>query len=316
MTVDTPLLFIVFNRPAETSQVFSAIQKVRPAKLYIAADGPRQGREDDALNCARVREIVSNITWPCQVKTLFRDSNAGCRLGVSGAIDWFFENEEEGIILEDDCLPDETFYTFCRQLLERYRDDMRVYAICGRNPVGSIDIKESYLFSRFFKEWGWASWRRAWVSRNLDKDVYDKAAAENLFERTLSNLAIAQYTQQTNRSVHYSNHNTWDFQWTFNIMAQNGLVIVPRLNLVDNIGLDTGVHFGTNPKIIRQLYKVAVQPMPLPLIHPSFVFADTKYDEDCFFKIHPYLLPKPYTLSQRIMDSLKFRLGRLFNAGR
>jgi hypothetical protein len=311
MAAHTPILLIVFNRPAETQQVLNAIRNIQPAQLYIAADGPRPDRPDDIENCAKVREIVSNVSWPCTVKTLYREKNLGCMLGVSGAIDWFFENEEEGIILEDDCVPNPSFYSFCIQLLEKYRQDKRIYAICGRNPMGTTSINESYLFSRFFKEWGWASWRRAWQQRNLGKENFDRAVKEAVLERTLNDVPMARYTLQTNESVHYSGHNTWDYQWLFNILSQNGLVIVPRVNLVENVGLNSGVHFGDNPNIIRSLYKVDTEAIEKDLVHPAFVFADTRFDQQCFYAIHPYLLPKKQPLLQKVRDSILYRTRKL-----
>lgn len=316
MALLTPILFIVFNRPEATAEALEAIRKVQPAKLYIAADGPRPGREDDKLNCAKVKEIVSNINWPCQVKTLYRETNLGCMLGVSGGIDWFFENEEAGIIVEDDCVGSTAFFQFCQQLLVTYQYDERVQAICGRNPLGKYDIEESYLFSRFFKEWGWASWRNRWQKRDLGKAAFDNAERENLFARTLANAPMASYVADTNRSVHYTGHNTWDYQWVFNILSQNGLVAVPAVNLVNNVGLETGVHFGTNPNIQRNLYEVDTHSLAFPLKHPSFVFADNVFDNMCFAKLHPYYLPKQYSLAQRLKDSLVYRIKRLFGVAK
>ena len=311
MAAHAPILLILFNRPTETQQVFDAVKKIQPAQLYIAADGPRPNRPDDIANCAQVRQIVSKVDWPCTVKTLYREQNLGCMLGVSGAIDWFFENEEAGIILEDDCVPHPSFYSFCIQLLEKYRADERIYAICGRNPMGSTAINESYLFSRFFKEWGWASWRRAWQHHNLGKENFDAVVNENVLERTLNNAPMARYTKKTNESVHYRQHNTWDYQWLLNILSQNRLVIVPRVNLIDNVGLETGVHFGDNPTIIRNIYNISATSIEENLVHPKFVFADSRYDKDCFYTIHPYLLVKEYSLSQRIKDSIKYRIKSL-----
>ena len=312
MAISTPLLFIVFNRPEATLESLEAIRKAQPAKLYIAADGPRPGREDDEQNCTKVRQIVKNIDWPCQVKTLFRETNLGCKDGVSRSIDWFFENEEEGIILEDDCVAAPAFFVFCQSLLKKYKNDDRIYAICGRNPMGEVNIEESYLFSRYFKEWGWASWRNRWQKRDLDKEIFDKAVSEQLFERVLNDKNMAKYLYDTNYSVHYQGHNTWDYQWLFNILSQNRLVVVPKVNLVGNVGLSSGVHFGTNPNIIQSLYEVPVSDLSLPLVHPTFIVADLQFDKACFYKIHPYFLPKKYSIAQRIKDSVIYRAKKLF----
>ena len=160
-TFTTPVLFLIFNRPDTTKQVFSAIQKARPPRLYVAGDGPRPEQSNEAEICEIVRSIATNVDWDCEVKTLFRDHNFGCRLAVSQAISWFFENEPEGIILEDDCLPSQSFFWFCQELLEDFRNDKQVGAICGFYS-NELDYKPSasYFFSRYMRVWGWAGWRR------------------------------------------------------------------------------------------------------------------------------------------------------------
>ncbi len=159
----SPVLFLVFNRPDSTRKVFDAIRSARPPKLYITADGPRPDRPAEAKLCSEVRAIASAVDWPCEVKTLFRESNLGCKAGVSSGITWFFSHEDEGIILEDDVLPVPTFFNFCDEMLERYRDDARVSMISGCNLISNhFSPKQSYFFSRYNLIWGWATWRRAW----------------------------------------------------------------------------------------------------------------------------------------------------------
>ena len=161
MNLTSPVLFLIFNRPKTTEQVFSAIKKAQPPRLYIAADGPRSEYSTDSESCDMVRSIATNVDWDCEVKTLFRDQNLGCRLAVSQAISWFFENELEGIILEDDCLPSQSFFWFCQELLELFRNDKRVGAICGfySNEL-DYSPSASYFLSRYMRVWGWAGWRR------------------------------------------------------------------------------------------------------------------------------------------------------------
>ena len=162
-SVNTPVLFLIFNRPETTEIVFSVIRKAEPPRLYVAADGPRPDYPNDAESCEIVRAIATDVNWDCKVKTLFRDQNLGCKLAASKAIDWFFEQELEGIILEDDCLPDQSFFWFCQELLGKYRDDTRIMHIGGTNfQFGKERTKYSYYFSRYAHVWGWASWRRAW----------------------------------------------------------------------------------------------------------------------------------------------------------
>ena len=159
----TPILFLVFNRLETTKQVFDVIRLGKPERLYIAADGPRLERVGEAEKVQSVQDyVLSNIDWDCEVKTLIREQNLGCRKAVSNAIDWFFEHEEAGIILEDDTVPDPSFFQFCQELLEYYWEDERVMSIVAPNIQGALNLEQSYLFSRYSLFWGWATWRRAW----------------------------------------------------------------------------------------------------------------------------------------------------------
>lgn len=158
----SPVLFLVFNRPDVTQRVFDAIRQARPPKLYVAADGPRKDKAGEAERCKAVQNIVSMVDWPCEINKLIRDENLGCKIAVSGAIDWFFRQEPEGIILEDDCLPHPDFFLYCDELLEKYRDDERVGLISG-TALGDIRAKnfisgdEDFIFNRYPSIWGWAS---------------------------------------------------------------------------------------------------------------------------------------------------------------
>ena len=161
---DVPILFLVFNRPETTHQVFEAIKKQRPKYLFVAADGARTDKEGEAAKCEEVRKLIlENINWACEVKTLFRNENLGCGLAVSQAITWFFEQVEEGIILEDDCLPSGSFFSFCSVLLERYRNDEKVFMIGGFSLLPeNTKSKYDYFFNTFGGIWGWATWKRSW----------------------------------------------------------------------------------------------------------------------------------------------------------
>ena len=174
-SVHTAVLFLVFNRPETTKQVFEAIRQAKPPRLYVAADGAREGKPGESERVEQVRQIATEVDWPCEVKTLFRDKNLGCKQAVSSAIDWFFDNEEQGIILEDDCLPHPDFFTFCETLLKRYATDERVWVITGDNfQDGQKRGDGSYYFSRYNHVWGWASWRRAWSKRDMSIKFWPK----------------------------------------------------------------------------------------------------------------------------------------------
>src|SRR4051812_29566436 len=172
----TPVLFVIFNRPETTRQVFEAIRTAKPSRLYIAADGPRKNKPGEDQKCQEAREIVKAVDWDCEVKTLFSKENLNCGRGPATAFTWFFEHEEEGIILEDDCLPTQSFFRFCQELLERYRYDYRVMHIGGNNFLNGWqrDQDYSYYFSLSGHIWGWATWRRAWQMFDYKLSLYEK----------------------------------------------------------------------------------------------------------------------------------------------
>jgi hypothetical protein len=231
--VDSPVLFIVFNRPESTRRVFERVGRARPPRLYIAADGP-QNTSDREL-CDQVRSVKDSVNWPCEVKTWYRDDHYGSDKGVSAAINWFFENEPEGIILEDDCLPEEPFFAFCDELLERYRDDNRIMHICGINPMGKWDLEPyAYFFSRNATTGGWATWRRAWQLNNFNGARYEAIRQHGYFDEYFPTRrertrwfrifdSLAESTDPQER---------WRDKWAFSRFIQSGLSIVPRESLV------------------------------------------------------------------------------------
>jgi hypothetical protein len=236
--LNTAVLFLVFNRPSTTKQVFEAIQKAKPPRLYIAADGPREARDNEEQKVKSVRDyIMSNIDWKCDVKTLFREQNLGCKIAVSGAIDWFFENEEMGIILEDDCLPSQSFFWFCEELLEMYNYDMRIGQISGDNFQKGIKRGEGdYYFSIYNHIWGWASWASRWKNYDVSLKSFDSSIfIENIF----SDKKTISYWKQIFASMKQQKINTWDYQWTFAIWKNKQLTVLPNINLIQNIGFGT-----------------------------------------------------------------------------
>ncbi len=243
------VLFIIFNRPDTTARVFEEIKLARPPRLYIAADGPRASRAGEELLCKQARHIATQINWDCDVKTLFNDANAGCKNAVAGAITWFFENEEEGIILEDDCLPDNSFFRFCDVLLSRYRQDERVKHIAGGNfQHGKKWGDASYYFSSLTHIWGWASWRRVW--KDYDKELSKYTA--NDVVKTLTALyndeEITTDWVNNFKAVKAHEVDTWDYQLIFTNFFNNGLCIIPNVNLISNIGFGHDATRTTNPQ--------------------------------------------------------------------
>ncbi len=234
---DVPILLIIFNRPETTREVFEKIRIIKPKVLYIAADGPRKNRESDTIKCNEAREVTEKIDWKCHIKRLYRKDNLGCGRAVSGALNWFFKNVENGIILEDDCLADESFFEFSETMLQKYKKYADVMHISGDNFFDqSQKNKNSYLMSSYPHVWGWATWRRAWNKYDFK---IKKWSGKNLIQKIKSirgNLWNKFYWTAMFDSVLYKANDTWDFQWVYAMMENNGLSIFPGVNLVTNIG--------------------------------------------------------------------------------
>lgn len=248
----TPVLFIIFNRPDTTEKVFAEIRKYRPAKLFIAADGPRENKLGEKEKCEQARKITENIDWPCKVKRLYRKKNLGCKYAVSGAIDWFFENVEEGIILEDDCLPNSSFFTFCEQMLKLYKDDNEVMCISGDNFMPKHMQKDAgHYLSRYVHVWGWATWRRAW--QKYEADIEDWKISLNKSFLDKFDFLEKVYWSNNFDLVGRKFLDTWDYQLVYMIFNNQGKVVIPNKNLVQNIGFrKDGAHTNT---IISSFYK-------------------------------------------------------------
>lgn len=234
----TPVLFMVFNRIETTKQVFDVIRCIKPSSFYIAADGPRKSKENEDKKCKEVREfIITHIDWPCEVKTLFREENLGCGHAISSAITWFFTNVEKGIILEDDCVPSLSFFSYCETLLEKYKNNENIFHISGHNPFTiSKDVKESYYFSPYQHCWGWATWKRAW-----DHYSYGINHTEELFDNRKTRKRVGgkiacDYWARIFTRMEKHEIDTWDYQWTYAILKNQGICINPKNNLVKNIG--------------------------------------------------------------------------------
>ena len=247
----TAVLFLVFNRPDTTRQVFEAIRKAKPSRLYVAADGPREGKLGEVERVDEVRTIATGVDWPCEVKTLFRDKNLGCKYAVSGAITWFFEQEEHGIILEDDCLPSPSFFKFCEIMLDKYCENKSVWMINGFNPRQPGISSSEYFISQNPSVWGWASWRDRWMHYAVDMDYSRK----ELYRST--GLKLPDYVIRHYDSAFYDTASgkidTWDYQLSFLILKNNGYVIKSFANLVSNIGV-----YGTHSNTLKPNHNVSV----------------------------------------------------------
>jgi hypothetical protein len=266
-SLKTAILFLVFNRLDPTRKSFEAIRQARPERLYIGSDGARPEREGEQEKVDAVRNyILNNIDWDCEVRTLFREKNLGCRNAVSSAIEWFFENEEEGIILEDDCLAEPSFFKYCSELLERYRNEPRVMCISGNvyhssRKVGNL----SYYFSHIQHTWGWASWRRAWRLYDIDIKSFPEFKKKNKIAQFFKKPEEQQYWLYIFSGIFEGENTTcWDYQWQFAFFNYKGMACTPKKNLVENIGLgDDATHTAGWPD------QPSAKPLTFPMTHPE-----------------------------------------------
>ena len=236
---NTPILFLIFNRPDTTKQVFEKIRAIQPTQLFIAADGPRGDKQGESELCQQTREwVLHQIDWDCKITTRFQEQNLGCGKHVSGAITWFFEQIEEGIILEDDCVPDMSFFPYCAELLERYRDNEQIFVIGGSNFQNKKRGNTSYYFSAYGLIWGWATWRRAWQKYSYTlKDFPDNSIAISL-KKYFKTVKEQDYWNTIFKMMKYNPIDTWDHQWLFSHWIHNDLHIVPNTHLISNIEFD------------------------------------------------------------------------------
>jgi hypothetical protein len=283
--LNTPVLFLVFNRPDTTARVFAKIREAAPRQLFIAADGPRPDRPGDAEKCREVRELVARVDWDCEVKTLFRERNLGCRYAVSSAISWFFEHVPEGIILEDDTLPDGSFFNYCQDLLAHYRNDEKVMHIGGFNHLPAHGPSAfSYRFSLFCHVWGWATWRRAWQHYAVDLPPWEAYRKRVKLEEVSGHPAFARVWNRVYREIEGHHVDTWDLQWSFAVWQQQGFAVTPVPNLVRNIGI--GHREGTHTTAQDESLAIAARGVAFPLVHNPAKHPDAAYDAKVLEEIY------------------------------
>lgn len=292
--LNTPVLFLVFNRPEPTREVFEAIRTAKPTKLYIASDGPRGSRNGEDRLVTIVREIVSHVDWPCTVQTRFLEENIGCKHAVSSAIDWFFECEKKGIILEDDCLPNQSFFYFCQELLNKYENDYRVGQICGFNPLSRFNENDStYLFSRFGPIWGWATWRSRWAEYDVGMGKW--AELRGTIWNNMVGLTPGEidWRNQMFDRVSRGLIDTWDYQWSFAKIINNQVSVLPTKNLVRNIGFNAdATHTKKDLESAHLAYEID------HIIHPPCMMRDSGFDRNYLAKFVG--LNRRYTLLAHI----------------
>jgi len=273
----TPVALIIFNRPDSTEKVFESIRQAKPQKLFVIADGPRLDKPGEAEKCAATRAIIEQVDWDCEVLKNYSDVNLGCGKRPATGISWVFEQVEEAIILEDDCLPHPTFFQFCEELLEKYREEPQVMGICGSNyKMG--DPSYSYYFSRYFICWGWATWRRAWCHFDYEMKRWPEILETGWLDEFLQDRRVVKdWTIKFNQAYYGSSSSyAWSYQLQFACWQQNALVVRPNGNLVSNLGFGAEATHTTDSDS-----SYAVLPFDLisfPLKHPQTIVRDVKAD--------------------------------------
>lgn len=297
----TPVAFIIFNRPDTTERVFAEIAKARPPKLLVVADGPRINRPGEAERCIQTRAIIERVNWECEVLTNFSDINLGCKNRVSSGIDWVFEQVPEAIILEDDCLPDATFFCFCEELLERYRDDERIGMISGDNfQFGRKHGEASYYFSRYNHIWGWATWRRAWQHYDRDAKGWPEMRDGGWLNALVKKTGERKHWAKIFQDVHEGRIDTWDYQWGLTLWAQGMLSVMPNVNLISNIGFGVEATHTVAASIYADM---KTEPISFPLSHPNILLPHAVADE---FTAQE-MFERPF--SRRVINKLRSVIG-------
>lgn len=288
--LQTPVLFIIFNRPDTTRKVFEMIRQARPQRLFIAADGPRPDKPGEAALCQQTRAVVNQVDWDCDLRTLFRDDNLGCKWGPATAIDWFFQHVEEGIILEDDCVPDPSFFLLCQELLEKYRNNLRILSISGFNfGYSPSNPVASYSFSRYMNMWGWATWRRN--LKLIDYEIIEWHHINKvrfLHNQTRASLIDFDWKwvkdwRKTFDDLIYKSVDAWDYCWIYAGLKHRMLSIYPHQNLIHNIGFNTdATHTHTEDHILG---KIEAKSIKTPLLHPKKITRNITFEEDYIKKV-------------------------------
>ena len=262
-----PVLVLAFNRPDTTAKVFAAIREARPASVFFSVDGARPGRVNERQHVLVVERLVDTIDWECDVRTLIRNTNLGCKVAVSEAITWFFDHVESGIVLEDDCVAHPSFFPYVAELLARYRDDERVCMISGDNfQLGARRSPDSYYSSRFTHIWGWASWRRAWQLYDHSMSQWPERRADGWLEQFLGDAKAVRFWTRVFDDTYEGRNSSWAYRWTYSAWINDALTLIPAVNLVSNIGFGDQATHNLNKK--NRFAALPLEQMSFPLRHP------------------------------------------------
>ncbi len=305
---DVPILIIAFNRPKETEILINEILKIKPRIIYFAVNCPRESVIEDIEKVSQVKSLNSRFSDYTQVKLLYSKKNSGARAGILSAIDWLFDNEDFGIIFEDDCIPDLSFFTYAQELLELYKNNQHIGMISGDNfSFNRLKIKNSYYFSKYFHIWGWATWRRAWKS--YIRELPDTKEMQNVLNTLKMDVSEKEFWMKSIVAAYQGKIDTWDLQWLYSNWFHNRIAVMPSVNLIKNIGFGEGA---TNTKDRNSPFgKMQVETLKFPLKHPKKIKINEYAD---YFSMRTFHNPPIYLkLKHRLFRILQNFIGN-FNA--
>ena len=304
-----PVVLLIFNRPDTTALVFEAVAAVRPQKLFVVADGPRADRPGEAEACTAARAVTERVNWPCEVARDYSATNLGCARRVSSGLDWAFGMVEQAIILEDDCVPDPSFFPFCQKLLELYRDDERIMAISGDNfQQGRRRGPYSYYLSVYPHCWGWATWRRAWRLFDPTMALWPEIRDGGWLRSHLADANAVRFWTDIFDRTRNGEFDSWAFPWTLSCWAQGGLTAQPNVNLVTNIGFDSRA---THTRDAGPSATVQAEAMEFPLHHPPFLIRNAAADR---YTLEVHFGVPMHARALNLLESLSRPLFRLLES--
>jgi hypothetical protein len=288
--METPVAFLIFNRPELTRRVFSEIARAKPRRLLVVADGPRSASETE--KCRAARAVIEEVDWKCEVITNYSEVNLGCKNRVSSGLNWIFEQCEQAVILEDDCLPQPTFFRYCEELLDKYRDNQRIMMIGGSNfQFNRKRWSGSYYFSGYTQIWGWASWRRAWQHYDLNMSRWPSLRDTSWLLDILESRDASRHWKAVLEKNYQGLIDSWDVQWMFSCWLENGLTVLPSKNLISNIGFgEDATHTKTD---IYDVAELPVDELTFPLIHPQIIERDEEADQFTFDNLFAREVDRP-----------------------
>lgn len=297
MSFHIPIVLLTFNRPQKTYKVFERIRQIRPSLLLVSCDGPRDNHPEDIAKCNAVKNIFEEIDWNCNLITNYSSTNEGSYKKNSSSLSWAFETVDKAIILEDDCVPDVSFFYFCQELLERYKDDPRIMLISGNNFQFNHNYgKDSYFFSRYTHIWGWAAWKRTWSAVDLEMRQWPKFRDQDGLYSVLKDKTSVRYFKKIFDDMYLDRRrHSWDYKLQLAVLMQGAFAITPNVNLVRNIGFDLDAVHYKNPNDIFS--HIPERTVSFPLSHPDFIVPNHKNDK--------YLSSLRFSFYQRLNRKVK-----------